>query len=174
MKTSFSFIDYDFSTPIFIPDYSESWYVALGQTRSLERLGVPVYGSGKSRGLPSEYSRYLRNFFFLEPEKFRTEEQILNSMIEISQTIGRKHLLMITLDPFAKFTARYQDILGKYFIMPSLDANLVEGLCDKKRTHFMALENGLPTVKTRFPESIEDVNKFSREANFPVIMKATD
>ena len=174
MKTFLAFKNYDFSTPALIPDYSESWYVALGQTRSLGRLGVPVYGSGKSRGLPSEFSRYLRKFFYLEPAQFNTEEQTLNSLIVISQIIGRKPVLLISLDPFAKFAAKHKDILDNHFIMPRLDANVVEGLCDKKRTHVMALENGLPTVKTGFPESIEDVNKFSREAIFPVIMKATD
>lgn len=174
MGKSFFFKNYDFSIPALIPDYSKCRYVGLGQARSLGRLGVPVYGTGRTSGVSSEFSRYIRMNFSPRLTPSESHDQLLEYLIDIADAIGRKSVLLITLDSFAKFAAKHRDILRNYFYMPRLDSTLVEGLCDKKRTHIMALENGMPTVKTGFPESIEEVMEFSEKALFPVIMKAVD
>lgn len=174
MSGSFRFRHTDFSTPIVIPYYGECWYVALGYARSLGRLGVPVYGGSHLRQSATESSRYLREIFHLESMDEPNEYRILESLINVSGFVGGKPVLAITLDKFAKFVARHASILKEYFLLPGLDINLVNTLCDKKRTHFLASQCGIPTVRTHCPESIEDVIEFSKTAVFPIAIKAAD
>ncbi len=89
----------------------------------------------------------MRKVFYLDPAQTISDDQILDSLIDISKKIARKPILMIIADEFAKFAARHKDILSKFFILPRLDSNIVEGLCDKKNTHFMAMKRGLAYSK---------------------------
>ena len=175
MSKSFFFPELECSTPVLIPYYREYGYSALNHARSLGRLGVPVYAAGAiRRHLLTESSRYIRNVYPLDPIQPGHESKILDSIIKISRIIGRKPVLGIIGDEFAKFCARFKDVLREHFFLPRLDVDLVETLCDKKKTHFLALKHGIPTVRTEFPESIDDVIAFSDRSIFPVAMKAAD
>jgi hypothetical protein len=65
---------YDFCTPALIPNCFEIWYIGLDETRSLGRLGVPVYGIFTSRESETRYSRYLKKGFPVDPACFKTDK----------------------------------------------------------------------------------------------------
>jgi D-aspartate ligase len=168
------FSGYDFSTPAVIPNCLEIWYIGLDETRSLGRLGVPVYGVFTSGESETSHSRYLKKGFFVDPSSYNTDEKILEFLIGIADKVGRMSLLVVTTDASAKFSARNYDTLKNYYYLPKREPSLVEALCDKWQTHLLAEKHGVPTTKTAFPKSSEDVVEFSKKALFPVILKARD
>jgi D-aspartate ligase len=167
MKPNF----YDTSTPVVVlPSVHHS---GLAITRSLGRLGVPVYNVAPSAFTPGSSSKYCRKTFLLD---LMTEagEQAVDRLLWAAHEIGSRSILIPTTDVAAIFVAEHADALGRSFLLPSLPGALVRSLCNKKNMQLLAKEWHVPTPWAFFPQSRADVLNVLDVAPFPLILKATE
>src|SRR5215469_4248011 len=109
----------------------------LGITRSLGRLGVPVYSVDATRWEPAFSSRYCRRRFILDTAKGPTEEAIA-SLLGIGKKLGGRPILIPTTDPCALWVAEHAATLQECFRFPHVDFSLARTLCDKGRMQDLA------------------------------------
>jgi D-aspartate ligase len=158
----------DVSTPVVVLVCHRQ--VGVGIVRSLGRLGVPVYAVDSERFSPALFSRYCSGTFIWDLHTAPAEDS-LRFLTEVSKKIGRRALLIPTSDIGAMFVADYADRLVDRFIFPERDAGLVRSLCSKKELYYLATKWDIPTPKTAFPKSREDVVKYLEAARFPILLK---
>lgn len=146
---------------------------ALGVMRSLGRLGVRVYGVDADRSAVPLRSRYCRGAFIwdIEAQPARASVDFLKSVV---RRIGGRPLLLATNDETALFVAENGCRLQTSFVFPDNPLTLVRSLYNKRDMYFLARRFGIPTAETSFPACRTDVVEFSKTAQFPVMLKASD
>jgi predicted ATP-grasp superfamily ATP-dependent carboligase len=157
----------DVSTPVVVVSCKLG---ALAIMRSLGRLGVPVYGVDADPGAPAMLSRYCRERFLFSPDASRPME-FLDRISEVGQRLGRRAILIPTSDETAQFVVDHAEALGRSFIFPRNDPGMIGRLVSKKGMYQLALEHGVPTPVTLFPECLDDVRAFIPKITFPVMLK---
>lgn len=158
---------FDSSTPVLLLGCQLG---ALGAMRSLGRLGIRVYGLDSDQKAPALKSRYCAGRFIMSIDVEQPNELIEN-LLEISAEIGKKSILIATTDETAVFVAQYSEKLGEKFIYPKNDVAIVKELMNKKDLFGLARRVNVPTPHTEFPESIDDVRKYIKDAKFPLVLK---
>lgn len=139
--------------------------------RSLGSLGVSVFGVDDDPRSPALRSRYLNGSFIKGLDEGAPEEY-LDFIRGIGRKLGRPTVLVPTSDELAVFVADQADYLRDHFLFPSIDPALAKGLASKKEMHAIARRCEVPTPRTLFPLSEEDVFAFAEEVSFPVMLKA--
>jgi D-aspartate ligase len=142
----------------------------LGIVRSLGRIGVPVYVIDNGQFSIGFSSKYCRGKFIWDLAKASSDES-LKFLAEVGRKIGRRSVLIPNSDAQAMFVADYADRLVDHFIFPNPRAALVRSLCSKKEMYYLARKSGVNTPETAFPQSREDVLKYLRSAQFPIVLK---
>lgn len=160
----------DVSTPVLVLHLHHG---SLGVARSLGRLGVPVYGMGRDEQGAVSSSRYFRHVF---PWSFGDApvERSVEEVLRVGDTIGGPAVLIPGADDLVLMVAEHGDRLRDRFLFTELDPALVRAMIDKKALFFLARSHDIPTPNTLFPESEEDVERFSRTATFPTMLKGID
>ncbi len=136
-------------------------------------MGISVYGVSATHQAAGLASRYWKGSFpwsFLGPLQVESTQ----FMLEVSRRIGGRAVLIPTSDVTAMFVAENADELRENFIFPAQSAEVLESLINKKQMYQLAGAAHIPTAKTIFPQSQADVERFSQEAAFPVIVKGVD
>ena len=117
--------------------------------RSLGRLGVPVYGVHADKHSPAARSRYWRENFVWNIEK-KSPEASIDWLLQLSQKIGSRPILLPTDDHSCVFLADHVETLKEAFLFPNQPAGLTRALSNKQEK---ALDpyarNGLPQVQGR-------------------------
>ena len=142
-------------------------YQGLGIVRSLGRRGVPVCVIDDERSI-ARYSRYT------------TISKLTPSLLKASDTTetllatGREHglcgwVLYPTRDEQVAALSQYREELLKVFRVPTPPWESVKWFWDKRNTYAMAEKLGIPTPRTWYPRSIEDLDAI--EGHFPVALK---
>lgn len=147
-------------------------YGALGVARSLGRRGVRVYVVGDNASAPVMSSRYWHEAFTWNLSA--PVDQSLRFLRDIGRRVGSRPILLHTTDRSAVFVAENASALEEVFIFPKLSPTLVESLTNKWQMFLLAEQNGIPTPKTVFPRSRDDVLKFLDGARFPIMLKGAD
>ncbi|MGH7905688.1 MAG: carboxylate--amine ligase, partial [Candidatus Binataceae bacterium] len=142
----------------------------IGITRSLGRLGVPVYGIDGYRGAPAFFSKYCRGKFIWDLHH-SPADQSLAFLAEVARKIGRRAVLIPTSDIGAMFVADHAEALTKSFIFPHQDPLLMRTLCSKKEMYHLARKWNLPAPETAFPSSRAEVIEYLQTARFPILLK---
>lgn len=146
-------------------------HVGVCITRTLGRLGVPVYGIDPYRGAPAFLSRYCRGKFIWDLNAATAEESI-EFLRRVARQIGRRAVLIPTNDIGAMFVAERADQLARDFIFPRQDARLIRSLCSKMEMYHLVRRAGLGAPETAFPKSRDQVIEYLRGgARFPVLLK---
>ena len=145
----------------------------LGITRSLGRLGVPVYVIDPHRFTPSSFSKYCKGKYVWDIDNHRPSET-LAFLENVGRELSSRPILIPTSDPVAVFVADNLTCLSHSFLIPELRPALVHGLSDKKQMYFLAKKYSIPTPETVFPKSKTDVLEFLDRAAFPVMLKGID
>jgi D-aspartate ligase len=161
----------DTSTPVVVLMSGD--HGPLGITRSLGRLGVPVYVIDPRRSTPSSFSKYCKGSYMWDIDSHSSSES-LSFLESISRELSRRPILIPTTDPAAVFVADHLTRLSESFLIPELRPALVHGLSDKKQMYFLAKKHSVPTPETMFPSSKTDVLEFLDSATFPVMLKGID
>jgi predicted ATP-grasp superfamily ATP-dependent carboligase len=157
----------DVSTPVVVVNCKLG---ALAIMRSLGRLGVPVYGVDADPRSPAMLSRYCRERFLFTPDESRPME-FLDRLAEVGRHLGRRAILIPTSDETAQFVVDHAEALGQWFIFPRNDPGMIGRLVSKKGMYDLALEHGVPTPATLFPQCLDDVKAFLPKIAFPVMLK---
>ena len=142
----------------------------LGVTRSLGRLGVPVYCVDADRYTPAFFSKYCRGKFQWDLHGAPAAEAV-RFLRKLGAIIGRRSVLIPTSDIGAMFVVEQADRLRDLFMFPDTDAGLVRSLCSKKEMYHLAKKCGVPTPETAFPQSRDDVVEYLESARFPILLK---
>lgn len=157
------------STPVVV--LCSPHHGGLGVTRSLGRLGVPVFNVDSSRWAPAFYSRYCRGKFVWDLDETGPEES-LGRLIEIARKTGRRCVLIPTTDHAALFVADYAAQLQKWYITPDASRVPVNSLCSKREMDSLAKEFGIPTARTFFAQTRKGLLEHLKNVGLPVMIKA--
>ena len=145
----------------------------LGITRSLGRLGVPVYNADFDAFAPSFFSAYSQGKFRLRCS-YDAPAKLAEALQACAHAIGHRCILLPTTDDATLFVAEQAGPLRESFIFPDRSAELVRSLCSKKLMYFLARKHQVPTPQTSFPQCRRDVIEFMEGATFPIMLKAID
>lgn len=146
---------------------------ALAVARTLGRAGVPVYAVVEDAYAPLALTRYLKKAFVWDscpddPESF------VKAMSEIGKFIARPTIVIPMDDLSAVFLAANSAGLAPWFIVPTVPPDLPHRLANKASLHALCAELGIPSARTIFPHSMEDVRAFAEETKFPVLVKGAE
>jgi D-aspartate ligase len=144
----------------------------LAITRSLGRMGIPVYSVDGARWEPAVSSRYCRGRSRLDIERDPADKSVPR-LLEIGKQLGQPILIPAT-DVGAIWVAEHAAVLQESFRFPMPGATLVRQLCDKGRMQDLARQCGVSTAQSVIPYSKQDIERFLESAVFPMMVKATD
>jgi D-aspartate ligase len=158
-----------FATPVLT--FPSRAHGPLGITRSLGRLGVPVYNADFDALAPSFFSAYSRGKFHVRCS-YDAPLKLAETLRACAEAIGQRCILIPTSDDATLFVAEQAGSLRESFIFPERSPELVHSLCSKKLMYFLARKHQVPTPETSFPQCRRDVLEFMERATFPVMLKA--
>jgi predicted ATP-grasp superfamily ATP-dependent carboligase len=164
-------ISSDFSKPVLV--LPSVHHGGLGITRSLGRLGVPVYQVAPGGFCPASSSRYSSGHFRWDAQNAPAERTV-EFLLGLANKIGGRPLLIPTSDTSSLFIAEHTAALRDGFCFPHMDASLVRALCSKKEMFHLARRFHIPTPDAFFPQSHAEALGFARNADFPIMIKAID
>ena len=142
-------------------------YQGLGIVRSLGRRGVPVYVVDDERSI-ARFSRYVVRA--VQVDDLRNERRTVDVLLDLGIRFGLEGwVLYPTREETVAALSRHRSELTKFFRVPTAPWNAVRWAWDKRNTYRLAERLGIPTPRTWYPESIEDVR--SIEAGFPLVVK---
>ena len=145
-------------------------YGQLGAIRSLGRLGVTVRGIDPDPTAPGLFSRYCKGKFLWDVDGAKPQET-LRYMLDLGKKINKRSLLIHTTDNSSTFLADYSDELSEWYLFPRINPEVVRGLASKKGLYFLAKKFGIPTPETCFPQSIDGLSEYLKDAVFPIMVK---
>ena len=96
----------DASTPVVV--LPSVHHGGLAITRSLGRLGVPIYNMAPSALRPASCSKYSRRTFRLDLAT-QAGEQTVDRLLSAAAEIGSRSILIPTTDVAANFVAEHAD-----------------------------------------------------------------
>ena len=145
---------------------------ALGIARSLGRCGVMVYGATDDLSTPVSRSRYLQRVFswcvdLEEPARAVAELRAIGDRLE-------RPLLLPTNDVATLLVEEHAEaLLGSFDFRPRAPG-LARALSSKRGMYELCVSHGIPTPRTLFPSSVDDVAAKLEELSFPVVVKVVD
>jgi len=162
----------DNSTPVVVLNALHQG--GVGITRTLGRLGVPVYNVAPDAFTPALSSRYCQKRLIWDIDNVSAEESV-QYLLGIAHDIGRRPLLIASADDSAAvFVAHNAEKLRRGFTFPQQSSELVDLLSNKKQMYYLARKFNVATAETAFPQSRGDVLNFLKTAGFPIMLKGID
>jgi len=143
--------------------------MALGVVRSLGTMGVPVIMVHYDKKDMGHVSKYIKHSIEA-PHPETHESQFINVLIDCAKEYGGGVLFPVS-DETVVAVARNKDALNKQFIIACPEWDIVSQYIDKKYTYELADANGVPAPKTIVPQSVEDVENYSKKVDFPCLVK---
>src|ERR1700685_3316103 len=147
-----------------------SQHGGVGIIRSLGRAGIPVYGVHQDFREPAARSRFLRRVFRWDFSSAPAANS-LSFLREVAKQIGRRPLLIASSDITAIFVAENAQVLAQDYLFSTLRAEMVRCLVSKRQTFDLCCKLRIPTAKTAWPRSPEEVRLFAEIASLPVVVK---
>jgi D-aspartate ligase len=127
----------------------------LGIARSLGRRGIPVFILEDQHSI-SSFSKYASRV--IRVKNLRDEQQTIDSVLEVGHRFGLKGwVLFPTRDETVAAISRHRARLAEFFRVTTPDWNTVQWAWDKKNTHTLAKQLGIPTPETWSPRSTEEL-----------------
>jgi len=127
----------------------------LGIARSLGRRGIPVFILEDQHSI-SLFSKYARRV--IRVKNLRDGQQTIDSVLEVGHRFGLKGwVLFPTRDETVAAISRHRARLAEFFRVTTPDWNTVQWAWDKKNTHILAKQLGIPAPETWSPRSTEEL-----------------
>lgn len=116
-------------------------------------------------------SRYASKVFE-SPQPESQMEQFVDFLVKLAPNYPGA-VLFPASDPALKALSRNKEILSNHYIVACPEWSIVELIIDKKRTYAVAEKVGIPCPKTLLPHSEAEVEDYSRQAEYPCLVKPT-
>ena len=144
--------------------------IGLGVSRGLSMKGVPVvaieYLEGSERMISKSFTA-----FHKIPDIEKTPDAALEALIKCQGGYGEKGILLPTSDAFILFVSRNRQELAKHFDFNLPSEQVLELIMDKKSQYTRAAELGVPIPETFYPRSMEDLDEFKDDIDYPFLIK---
>ena len=137
--------------------------------RNLRRRGLRVYAFDCVPTQPGFSSVYGRTFLCPNPDD--QPEAWLGFMVNLAREIGGKPVLIPSADQFVSAISEHADQLSNHFTFLRAASATQALLATKQRQYDIAANHGLPTARTRFVRSLEELEEFASSARFPCLLK---
>jgi len=150
----------------------EGGHGALACARTLGRLGVKTYlvtEKGPKAALKSRYWTKTFTWDFKAPREWS-----VRFMLDVSEKIGTKPILLAIADSSALFIDENADALAAAYILPRPAPGALKTLTNKWDMAAAARTYGIPAPQAAYPTSRADVMKYLETAKFPIVMKGVD
>ncbi|MGB8523558.1 MAG: hypothetical protein WCD43_11375 [Candidatus Acidiferrales bacterium] len=142
-------------------------YQGLGIVRSLGRRGVPVCVIDDERSI-ARYSRYTGTAQ-LVPSLLAAKDTI-KALLDLGRARGlRGWVLYPTRDEQVAALSQNREELSEIYRVPTPGWETVKWLWDKRNTYHLADKLDIPTPRTWYPRSVEDLSQI--DGHFPVALK---
>ncbi len=141
----------------------------LNLMRDLEQKGIRAVGIDCNPDNPGFRSIY--GCSFLCPNPDQEPEKWLAFMLSLSAAMGERPVLIAAADIFVSAIGRHAQALGEHFIFSERGCLLQAELSTKERQYALAREFGLPSPRSAYVETIEELESFCDGARFPVLLK---
>lgn len=141
----------------------------LNLMRDLEEKGLRVVGVDCHPENPGFRSRYGKSLLCPNPDK--EPDEWLAFMVSLAREMGEKPVLIAAADIFVSAIGRHAQILREHFIFSEKGCTLQAELSTKERQYALAREYGLPSPRSGYIQTIEELEDFCQGARFPVLLK---
>ena len=156
------------STPVVV--LASPHHGGLAVTRSLGRLGIPLFNVDASRLAPAFFSRYCRGKFVWDFDGAASVEPL----VDIARQAGRRCILIPTTDSATIFVADHAEDLKDWYLFPLQSRWIVHSLCSKKCLWDLARKFHVPTPETFCPQSRAELLKYLERVELPVMIKGVE
>jgi D-aspartate ligase len=141
-------------------------YQGLGIARSLGRRGIPVCVVDDERSI-ARFSRYTRRAVHVDD--LRDEGSTVDTLLAVGEAHGLDGwVLFPTREETVAALSRHRDRLQQQFRVPTAGWDVVRWAWDKRNTYSRADQLGIPTPRTWYPRSADDVSDIDAEGPFAV------
>jgi D-aspartate ligase len=137
--------------------------------RNLHRRGLRVYAFDCVPNQPGFSSVYGKTYLCPNPD--HEPEAWVSFMVNLARQIGGKPVLIPSADQFVSAISEHADQLSPYFTFLRAASATQALLATKQRQYDIASTHGLPTARTRFVRSLEELEEFASTARFPCLIK---
>ncbi|MEU0375173.1 ATP-grasp domain-containing protein [Streptomyces sp. NPDC006283] len=142
----------------------------LGAVRSLGRAGVEVHAVVESARSPVARSRHLHRAHVRPPGELRPTD-FVDLMLEVSERIGRRAVLIAMDDLGAVSVAAHAPRLAHRFVFPEQAAEATETLADKTELVRLCAAAGIAHPDTVVPRSAVEAADAVRRLGLPLVAK---
>jgi len=141
-------------------------YQGLGIVRSLGRHNIPICIIDDELSI-ARFSRYATHS--IRVPELRNERQTVNLVLDIGRRLGlRGWVLYPTRDETVAAFSRYKAKLSEFFRVPTPGWNTIKWAWDKRNTYRMAERLGIPTPRTWYPKTVEDLDSIAGSPPFTI------
>lgn len=143
--------------------------VGLGVTRALVGLQVPIIGVYYDEKDMGNVSKYLTKRCFA-PHPELQENQFIQFLLDLSKDVG-KGMLIPASDASLAAISRHKNELEQAYIVACTEWDITALFIEKKLTYALAEKVGVPAPRTITPTSIEEVEAYGKEVDYPCLVK---
>jgi len=141
-------------------------YQGLGIVRSAGRNGRPVCVIDDERSI-ARFSRYTTHH--VRVPDLRGEAATIDALLTTGRRLGLEGWVIFpTREETVAAVSRNRDILEAFYRVPTPPWESVQWAWDKRRTYALATELGIPTPRTWYPRTLEEVDTIDAPAPFAV------
>jgi D-aspartate ligase len=145
------------------------YQTGLNLMRDLLRRGVRTVGIDCDESHEGFSSNYGKSYLCPNPDD--DPEGWVAFMIELSQSMGTKPVIIPAADIFVSALGRHVDALRDHYTF-SLESIAVQAaLATKEQQYALAQKFGLPIPRSEYIESMLDMKRFAASARFPCLIK---
>jgi len=142
----------------------------LGLIRSLAKEGISVYLIDDTYLCIARFSKYCKKFFYFR--NMNDGEAFVRYLLIFANKERIKNwMLLPTTDREVATLSKSRALLKEQYLVPVPEWNVIEKAYNKQSTYRIADEMGISIPKTLYPADEQDVQNFSSELTFPVIIK---
>jgi predicted ATP-grasp superfamily ATP-dependent carboligase len=141
----------------------------LNLMRDLEQKGIRAIGIDSNSDNSGFRSIYGKSYLCPNPDS--EPDKWLAFMLSLSEAIGEKPVLIAAADIFVSAIGRHAKLLGEHYIFSESGCLLQAELSTKERQYALARKYGLPSPRSAYVQSIEELETYCDGARFPVLLK---
>jgi len=139
----------------------------LGAARNLAKHGISVYVVDNGICV-AQFSRHVQRFFRCPPTS--EEAEFVDFLLQLAVKANLSGCVLFPSDDeCVRIFAQHRERLSEHYLVTTPPWDIVQFVYDKRLTHRLATEQGVPVPETYNPGRVDDL--VSLNLDFPVVLK---